>query len=230
MAGSVGRGSPSFRRRRKLMPRLVQNGLAAGTGGVTVESAMKTFPRKEKVSGFTLIELLVVICAIAVLAAMMLPSGGGPRKARRINCANNLKHIDESFMLWSQMRDGELPMQVSTNKGGTLELIQSGSACVHFLSLTNSGLIEPRFLICPSDERSDWRFQKSISEIDETNVSYFVGIDATLKNPKTILAGDRNLQADNLPTKKGLLTLTKSSSLDSECRRGHRAERTQARA
>lgn len=174
---------------------------------------MKTFPRKEKVSGFTLIELLVVICAIAVLAAMMLPSGGGPRKARRINCANNLKHIDESFMLWSQMRDGELPMQVSTNKGGTLELIQSGSACVHFLSLTNSGLIEPRFLICPSDERSDWRFQKSISEIDETNVSYFVGIDATLKNPKTILAGDRNLQADNLPTKKGLLTLTKSSSL-----------------
>ncbi len=36
---------------------LVKNGLVAGTGGVTVESIMKTLPRKCKVSGLTLIAL-----------------------------------------------------------------------------------------------------------------------------------------------------------------------------
>jgi len=205
-----------------------------------VELAMKTLPGNRKVSGLTLIEVLVVMAVIAILAALMLPVGGGPRKARIIHCSFNLKNIDGSFVSWSQTHAGKLPMQVSTNKGGTLELIQSGSACVHFLVLTNSGLtfehhdivayskdgkdlqrvnsytnhgIELRSLICPSDERSDWRFKSFISEIAETNVSYFVGIDATLENPKSILAGDRNIQVGNLPTKQGLLTLTRSSSL-----------------
>src|SRR5262249_15582412 len=152
-----------------------------------VADAMKDLGAK---SAFTLRDLLVTIAVIAILALMLRPPDGGPREAGKINCANNLKQIDESFVAWSQTHDGKLPMQVSTNKGGTLEFVPSGSACVHFLAPGNSGLkldlpdietylkdsIGPKSLICPSDERSDWPFKKSNSDVAETNVSYFVGI------------------------------------------------------
>lgn len=148
---------------------------------------------------------------IAVLAAMLLPADGGPRKARRISCANNLKQIGESFRVWSLEHDDKLPMQVSTNKDGTLEFVQSGSAVVHFLALSNYG-VEVRWLICPSDEpRCSWHWPKSISNVTDTNVSYFVGLDATLGNPKSILAGDRNWGVNNMPAKPGLLVLTTKS-------------------
>jgi prepilin-type N-terminal cleavage/methylation domain-containing protein len=153
--------------------------LVAGAFGVTVSAAMKTLSAKAKISGLTLIELLVVICVIAVLAAMLLPATGGKWKAQKIICANNLKSIDASFAAWSQRYDGKLPMQVSSKEGGTMDFISDGSAAVYFLALTNSDLpfvhrdivtfeqngtnsqrlnsytnygIEPRWLICPSDE------------------------------------------------------------------------------
>lgn len=101
---------------------------------------MKTLSAKAKISGLTLIELLLVICVIAVLAALLLPFNDAHNRARIINCQNNLKGIDESFVAWSQKHDGKLPMQVSSNEGGTLDFIQSGNVSIHFLALTNSGL------------------------------------------------------------------------------------------
>ena len=122
-------------------------------------------------------------------------------------------------------------------------MIQSGSALIHFLTLTNSSRnfvlhdvvtyyqdgtnyqkinnftnygIEPKCLVCSSDrDREDSAYRKnySLSEFVETNISYFVGVDATLNNPKSILAGDRHLQVDDLPTKSGLLDLKSKSSV-----------------
>jgi prepilin-type N-terminal cleavage/methylation domain-containing protein/prepilin-type processing-associated H-X9-DG protein len=202
---------------------------------------MKMLSAKAKISGLTLIELLVVICVIAILAAMLLPATGGKGKAQRISCMFNLKQIDEGFVTWSKTHYGKLPMQVPSNDGGTLNFIQNGSAVIHFLALTNCGPIfvhrdidtyyqdgtnyqklnshtnygvEPKWLVCPSDERSDSIYlKKSVSELADTNISYFVGINATLNNPKSILAGDRNLQVDGLPAKPGLLDLTLKASV-----------------
>ena len=203
---------------------------------------MKMLSTDARGDAFTLIELLLVIAIIAILAALFLPTSGGPGKAWMIICAHNLKTIGNSFTAWSQEHEGKLPMQVSITNGGSMEFIASGSAVVHFQMLTNSGLelvergtkyltrdgkdvnelysitnyeIKLGLLVCPSDmSRRDSIYSKnSIADVANTNISYFVGLDASLNNSNSILAGDRHLRMGEEPVKPGLFAVTPNLSL-----------------
>src|ERR1041385_3417250 len=152
---------------------------------------------------FTVIELLVVIAIIGVLALILLPLLAKQRNlSRRICCNCNLKQVGLSFKQWALDNTNFYPMTLSTNFGGTKEWIPTGNAFPHFDVMSNE-LNTPLILACPNDfERTSARsFGPTLSN---SNVSYFVGVDADDTNPQMFLAGDRNL-TNRLGLRSGLV-------------------------
>jgi prepilin-type processing-associated H-X9-DG protein len=198
--------------------RWVKNGLVAGTGGVTVESIMKTLPEKRNISGFTLIEALVVICVIAVLAAMLLPAiNGGPHRANRVMCLSNLKQIVLNFHVYASDFGGTLPMQVSALNGGTREFIYTDHAFPHFEKIRRyAGAPQLlRILVCPSDKSR--QAATNYEALNDLNISYFLNADASLTNinlSQAIFAGERDLTLNRQPVMAGLLMATTNVDLN----------------
>ena len=120
----------------------------------------------------------------------------------------NVKQTVFGFVMWSDDNGVALPWQVSTNQGGTLELIPNGRAADHFLMLSNY-VKNPQVLHCPTDLARD--LTNNFSGFDNQNLSYFVGLDAIANSSNSslsILSGDRHLQMNGQPVKSGLLVVS----------------------
>ena len=119
------------------------------------------------------IALVICACLIipvtAILAAMLLPAlARAKHRAQAIQCMSNLKQIGLGFKLWALDNDFTFPFNVSTAKGGTLELVA-------------------RLLVCVADSSktpaSNW------ANLKAANVSYrvHIGKDVNQSNPQEVL-------------------------------------------
>ncbi len=167
---------------------------------------------------FTLIELLVVIVIVGVLLITAMPTHKGAKvsKANAVQCMSNLRQIGLGLIMYAQDHKDLFPWQVSTNQGGTEELISSGVAADHFAKLAPYRLAT-RVLVCPTDKERQVGATNYFG-FSNSNLSYFASLDVKLAPAATnifalILSGDRHLAQKNNPVNPGLFSVTNSAAL-----------------
>lgn len=92
-----------------------------------------------------------------------------------------------------------------------MEFITGTNAFRHFQVMSNEFSGESQLLLCPADKDS-LRFPvKNFANFNNSNISYFVGVEACETNPQMILSGDRNI-INGTAVKNGVLELTTNQS------------------
>jgi prepilin-type N-terminal cleavage/methylation domain-containing protein/prepilin-type processing-associated H-X9-DG protein len=158
---------------------------------------------------FSLTELLVVIVILAILAALFLSRLANVKgKDTRTNCSNNLKQVGLAFRMWGDEHD-VYPMRYRTSNFDGPSFALQQKIYIYYQTMSNE-LSTPKILICPSDNRNP---ALNFAVLDNTNVSYFVGMDAEETVPQMLLLGDRNLALNNVPVQTGVVSVKSTDKL-----------------
>jgi type II secretory pathway pseudopilin PulG len=177
----------------------------------------------------TLIEVTVVVVVIGGLFALLLPAlNAAKRSAQQVNCINNLKNVGLALRVFSTDNEDRFPMLVSVTNGGTLEWNSNASQLWrNFLCLSNSGASDPKYAFSPSVVHCPSDSEKEIASSflpnpsyantkvfnDNKYLSYFLNLNASVQNSRSILSGDRDLSTNEFAVGAGRLVLTTNAVL-----------------
>jgi hypothetical protein len=155
-----------------------------------------------RAEAFTRRDLVVVIAVLVVFGAFLIPAlQRAGQKSKRISCICNLKQIGTAYRIWSNDNGDLFPAFAPLTNGGWSNLLSSANASTY--AWTNYAILadalgqSPRVLICPADERKP--ANDFTNFLSNTNISYFVGVDADDSHPQSLLGGDRNLGPGTTP-------------------------------
>jgi len=133
-------------------------------------------------------------CCIPFSAGLLLPAlAKAKAKAQRVQCQNNLRQIGLAFRTWEPDYGNQFPFNVSTNQGGTRELVVKGAdgfdqnSWVEFRVLSNM-FNNPRIFVCPADTAHV--AAADMIHLGAANVTYVIhsGPGVSDANPQAILA------------------------------------------
>ena len=164
---------------------------------------------------FTITEFVIVVLALVVLVLLLLPWLIQSRaKSCRVLCVQNQHQNSKAHRAFLDFHTNPVTrlesftMQLSTNHGGTLEFVGTGKVAAHYQNMATE-LGSPMSLVCPDDKgrirRSDFH-----TALNNSNVSYAVGLDADESQTNTILISDNHMTS-SLPRKGSIIELSASN-------------------
>jgi prepilin-type processing-associated H-X9-DG protein len=166
--------------------------------------------RQRRSAGLTLFEVIILTVIVAVLLAIALAAHQRQRaRWSPINCVNHLKQLGIAFRGYG-IDLGGFPFEVPVTNGGSMEYVANAKVWPHFQVLSNE-INNPSILVCTDDPRS--KRANSFSNLADTNISYFIGVEARETTPKLPLVGDDHFTVAGKKPKSGALNLWTNTSV-----------------
>ena len=173
--------------------------------------------RRSPLTGFRWVAVGTVVVLLSLVVAAKVAKFRSVRE--KICCDCNLKQIGLSFRIFANDHSDKFPMQLSTNQGGTMEYIGAGQVFRHFVAISNE-LVTPLVLTCPADNQQPVAGVvgsrmpiTNFAKLSDSNISYFISLDATDGNPNAILSDDRNWLVSGTAVGAGLISITTNSAV-----------------
>ena len=140
------------------------------------------------------VELLCVVAAffaLIIFGALLIQWGS--RSSRLTICSNNLQRVGLAIRAHSYFLNADWYFNQPTNWWEPLDLPHSEGVFRYFQAVSNE-LGNPQLLLCPTDwER---HAAANFTFLGNSNISYFLQLNASDTSPVAVLAGDRNLIVD----------------------------------
>jgi len=171
---------------------------------------MRTFEYKRVNDGMTLVEVLMVLAIVLMLAAFALLRMTYHHHVYKVFCTNNLKQVGLATRVWEGDNNDKYPPVVPATNGGAMEFTTGPNAWKIFQVMSNE-LSTTKVLFCPLETDQRRFLATNFQYLNNSNLSFFVGVDANESIPNAILYGDRNI-TNGMPLNNALLELTTNRS------------------